>query len=421
VVSDIVGDIIRFLITVAVLVAVAYLAVIYVAPHFSFASLGPAVRVEDVPEQTPPLVPVGETEAGAEAETEAGTEAAAQDPAVVYVEYVGDLELPVAGATGYAPTRLSVTATAGGSATSIGELAPGTAFLIISEDGDWWEISAKGLSGWVRHNLCMINLPDVIPSIVYNNTNASRSLFVTSGQAIPDITGEKLYDAYFYNRRLGRDEYIMPAMYAMAKKIYKAQKSAAAEGNTLVLYEAFRPYPVQVKVSRALRILAMGDKTVDAGINAAPWSVTWFISSGVSIHQEGCAIDVSLATVLEAEENYVGEYIYRKPVDYYEFTMPSPLHELSKRSVMLTRPINISDTGNSLAKHYSEGMKNSVGAQKLQTYCMDAGLLPLASEWWHFNDMETRNSLPLRGRGDFYITECYSAAPQLVAKNVPQD
>ena len=48
----------------------------------------------------------------------------------------------------------------------------------------------------------------------------------------------------------------------------------------------------------------------------------------------------------------------------------------------------------------------------LRTYCTDAGLTPLASEWWHFNDLSTRSQvLDNQGIGDFLISSVRSAAP----------
>jgi D-alanyl-D-alanine dipeptidase len=129
------------------------------------------------------------------------------------------------------------------------------------------------------------------------------------------------------------------------------------------------------------------------------------------MHQEGCAIDISLATILEMESFYAGAHHYRKPVDYFEFLMPTDMHELSIWSVMLDYPIGSGNIASLSYIPYSEGMKNSEGAQRMQKYCMDVGLSPLASEWWHFNDWEARERLPERGVGNFYITKCLSIAP----------
>lgn len=51
-------------------------------------------------------------------------------------------------------------------------------------------------------------------------------------------------------------------------------------------------------------------------------------------------------------------------------------------------------------------------AKGLQGYCTDAELSPLASEWWHFNDLTARSSvLGQLGSGGFTITRCRSIAP----------
>ena len=49
----------------------------------------------------------------------------------------------------------------------------------------------------------------------------------------------------------------------------------------------------------------------------------------------------------------------------------------------------------------------------LRTYCTDAGLTPLASEWWHFNDLdaaETANQTV--NDGNYYLNTVRSSAPE---------
>lgn len=85
--------------------------------------------------------------------------------------YEGDLELPVNGATGYASVLMDLKATADAGSETISELEAGTAFEVLEEVGDWWYVRAATESGWLRHLYCFINLPDVVPSIIYDNTN----------------------------------------------------------------------------------------------------------------------------------------------------------------------------------------------------------------------------------------------------------
>ena len=90
----------------------------------------------------------------------------------------------------------------------------------------------------------------------------------------------------------------MPVLYPMAKKVFTRRSRLALEnGETLVLYEAYRPFQVQMTIVRALSKLANENKTVLEGIATAPWTLSWFASTRLSNHQRGGAIDVSLAKV----------------------------------------------------------------------------------------------------------------------------
>ena len=51
-------------------------------------------------------------------------------------------------------------------------------------------------------------------------------------------------------------------------------------------------------------------------------------------------------------------------------------------------------------------------ALKLKEFCTGAGLSPLASEWWHFNDLDTKTLIGERFTTDpFYLDTCVSAIP----------
>lgn len=121
-----------------------------------------------------------------------------------YTSYyeTGNLELPVNNATGYASVLMNLKSEANINSKNIAELKPGSAFRIIKEEGSWWYVNYSGLYGWLDNTYCMINLPDVIPSIIYNDTNSYSSIFKSSGKSLPDITGKQLYNAKYYNTRL---------------------------------------------------------------------------------------------------------------------------------------------------------------------------------------------------------------------------
>ena len=245
----------------------------------------------------------------------------------------GPLELPVQGATGYAATGIPLYAAPdpGPDDEPLADWQPGQNFTILAEQGDWWQVQAGEQTGWVRHDYCLINLPDVIPSLVYRDTNSEASLFRASGYEIPGVTGRALYDARSYNARFGQEMANMAVLYATAKKLADVQARALAEGYTLVLYEGFRPYDTQVTVANALEALAAENETVRAGIRSAePWSIGWFIAGGVSNHQQGYAVDVSLARVTGTGCRDLRPLLPNTRVTgYEELAMPTAMHELS--------------------------------------------------------------------------------------------
>ena len=325
-------------------------------------------------------------------------------------KYVGDLELPVVGATGFASIDLNLRKDADIASETIEVLAPGTAFEILEEKGDWWKVKTPTSSGWVAHIYCFINLPDVIPSIVYNNTNTYASKFVTSGKSIPGITGEALYSGKTYNERLGKDEFIVPVLYAMSKKIFLAQQYALEEGNSLVIYEGYRPYAVQQKVVAAVTALANADPQVMAGISTPPWGMNWFIATSISNHQMGYAIDVTLAEVHSQEEITVGDYLATEISDYTEYTMPTPIHELSMAAVTFTKPVKSTSPTEWQSAVLADTMNEA--AINLQKYAVHAGLTPLASEWWHFNDLDAREATKdSNSQGGYVLSDVYSETP----------
>ena len=94
--------------------------------------------------------------------------------------YQGDFELPLDGATGYASVALDVKNDLSTSSTVLSQLNPGAVFTILKEQDDWLQIQTETIIGWVQKPYILINLPDVIPSIIYKNTNVDSSVFRSS-------------------------------------------------------------------------------------------------------------------------------------------------------------------------------------------------------------------------------------------------
>ena len=321
------------------------------------------------------------------------------------VLYRGRLELPVKGATGWAATSLVLRSEPRSSSDRMASLEAGDAFVIFEEEGDWWFIILPNeVSGWVEHRRCFINLPDVLPSIIYNISNAESSVFRSSGYDLPGITHNNLYIAYSYNERLERGEFIVPGAYAMAQALYAVQQLALSNGETLIIYEAFRPMDTQRRVAAALnKLMDRSDPEyndlVYRAITDSPWSVSNFISQGRSNHQLGAAVDTSIGIVEERELVKTGDYVYHRVKYYTRVDEPSPMHELSPRAVLPLR----SEPG---ASDFSESI------WKMKSYFEVMGFRALPSEWWHFNHTASISSGSSVGiTGNFFTPVIYSIPP----------
>ena len=320
-------------------------------------------------------------------------------------------ELPLEGATGFASYPIDLWEQSDRQ-TVLQGLTPGDAFTVLAEQDALWQIrTTDGVVGWVDYTTCYLNIVDVIPSIVIRNTNGTASAFLSSGQTIPDITGKQLYQTLYHNPRYGEERHIVAANYQTVKKIHAAQQAALAEGYALCLNEAYRPLDVQVSICDALNRLQKENETVRSGISQSPWGIGWFIASGISTHQMGCAIDTSLVRVNEITWNRCGGYVYPTVTAYTDGSMPTPIHELSVAAASLSKPVN---SGSKTAwKSIPAAAGMTEDALRLRRYCTAAELYPLASEWWHFNDLDTKAAvLNLHVTTPYHLSACVSEIPQ---------
>lgn len=327
--------------------------------------------------------------------------------------YEGEFELPIEGAAGYTSIDVPLFLGPSWESETNSRLEAGTPFMIKSEEGNWWQIKVGEETGWIEHKYALINLPDIIPSIIYNNTNSYSAIFKSSYQTIPDLTDKQLYQAIDYNERHDKAFFIMPILYATAKKVNAAQKIALASGEGLILYETFRPYDVQQLIVKTLSDFASSNKEIDAGLNEEPWNQTWFIiTDGISNHQVGAAMDVSLVTVHSTEERQVGDYLVKIVTDYSELEMQTPMHELSVASVIFDKKIPSKEKELLLAEPLNVLVTEPT--IRLHQYAKEAGFTPIASEWWHFNDLDAVESLgEMSGQGKFRISETMNQKPLL--------
>lgn len=325
-------------------------------------------------------------------------------------DYSFYFELPVNGTTGYASIESNIRESNTTASEIIKKIQPGTAFEILEENNNWFKINIDGTTGWISTKYCMVNLPDLIPSIIYDDTNAYSSLFKSSKIDIPNVTGKQLYNNKAYNKRFSKQEFMMPAIYDMAKKIMKAQETALEEGYSLKIYETYRPYEAQKTVADNLRSLMNSNEVVYKGINGGGWNEGWFIAQVLSNHQRGIAMDVSLVKINDYEVKETGKYKYMEITDYEEEDMPTQMHELSNKAISMRYAVDSNSKTAWKDVPLAKGMTD--GAIRLRNYCVGAGLSPLCSEWWHFNDLDARENIGNKySSGRYFITKNYSSIP----------
>jgi len=331
---------------------------------------------------------------------------------VNYIEEGGRFELPLRGATGWAAAATPLRPEPNYIRSLVITLRSGQAFTILEERGEWWyiEIPYPATTGWIHNRGAFINLPDILPSMIFNISNAESAVLRSAGISIPNVTGRRLYNARAFNERLGRYEFIVPSMFETALKIAAAQQAALADGNTIVVYEVYRPFAAQQAIVNNVRYLMYENEAVYAAINTPPWHLSWFISTSLSNHQRGAAIDASLARVVSQATRFVGDFRYTEVTEFERFAMPTAMHELSNRAVVFAWGVDPNSPAAWRDVPLAPTMTN--GARLMQGYFGENGMTPLASEWWHFTDLEgARIGASLGIGGGFFTSTVYSVAP----------
>lgn len=334
----------------------------------------------------------------------------------------------------------------------LGEVPAGQALCVLGEEDGSFKIRYQDCSGYIDSDYCLINLPEYLGDLCeYDITNSVSSIFRVHEYDILEITGSVVRG--YENICLGNEDYVVPYLYPCTEKLYQAVLNASEDGYALRIYDAFRPneatgylyetveallgQPVPIKIEEgeteeydeniermeyyeteeqmeeagespdAVQTNDGADetgtkeetgRTEDAGsaentesadetgtvdetemageagsrddegqeetgdtywfimTDAGRYRLGSFLASSVSAHNFGIALDLTLIDA-ETKEN---------------LPMQTQMHDLSWYSV----------TGN-----------NNENAILLSQYMKDAGFSDLVTEWWHFQDNDTRNRI----------------------------
>lgn len=264
----------------------------------------------------------------------------------------------------------------------VGTVKTADAYRVLEEIGDSFGISVEGRTVYVESTHCLINLPEYLGYLCsYHIANSYASLYKVHEYEIPNVTA--VVTGGYEGVKLETGDYLVPLLYPTAKKLAAAADIAAKQGYRLKIYDAFRPNKATLEIYD--RMEGLLDKEIPAstlwgGImedlprtqspltyrmvmtNQGAWALNDFLAKGVSQHNYGIAVDVTLET-MEGEE----------------LNMQTSIHDLSWYSVVA---------------------RNNENANLLASIMKAAGMEELDSEWWHFQDNDTKRKVSLH-----YVTE----------------
>ena len=340
-----------------------------------------------------------------------------------------------------------------GKSGKLGTVAALKALCVLgSEDGMFKVYTPEG-EGYIDQNSCMINLYDYLGGLCeYDITNSYYSIYAAHEYAIPGVSGK--VTAGYENVLIGRDEFLVPLLYPTAQKLVTAARNALSDGYRIKIYDSYRPYVAtrsifdlteqildlplpderferldlnryrilaeagylkeegdseeetepesepaatpEMKLMQAIaeKYAATGDPvplelrldpsseyydptllqydTFRTEMLGTSYRLSAFLAQNGSAHNLGIAMDMTLVNAEDGEE----------------LKMQSAMHDLSYHSVQ---------------------KDNNNNANILKSYMVPAGFNMISSEWWHFQDDDSRKKYsPARGEAGVSI-EGYKA------------
>jgi len=251
---------------------------------------------------------------------------------------------------------------------SLGEVPAGEALCVLEERDGYFKVFYKECIGFVDSSYCMINLPEYIGDLCdYNITSSVHSMSSIHGYDIPGITGKVIKG--YENICLGDGEYLVPYLYPCTEKLCRAIEYAAEDGYRFRIYDAFRPNEATryyYDITESVIDQPIAGEQMDSEItlremmtNNGKYRLSSFLAASISAHNKGIALDLTLVDLNTNEELKMQTYI----------------HDLSA---------------------YAAIIQNNDNARLLAKYMKEAGYNDLFSEWWHFQDDETKEKIGLK-------------------------
>lgn len=270
----------------------------------------------------------------------------------------------------------------------IGTVPVGQALCVLESENGFFRVRFGEQYGYVDENFCLIDLAEYFGDLCdYDIKNSYSSIFRVHEYDTPGLT-DVVIEGY-EDICLSEGEYLVPFLYPCARKLRQVAETVRRDGYGLRIYDAFRPNEASRYMYRTMsalmgKVIPETENTTDKTENGQSFKgeQTWqyvmtnnqyglssFLARTVSAHNRGIAVDLTLERLSTGRD----------------LEMQTNMHDLSWHSV----------TGN-----------NNENADLLADYMMSAGFSDLFSEWWHFQDDETWESL----QTDVYVKEGISGA-----------
>lgn len=248
---------------------------------------------------------------------------------------------------------------------SVGWPQAGAGEALVEHDGTVTAVPAY---------LLLVNLPDLPLAADYDIVYAYASTSRCAGQDIPGVTGQRLpgyADGKQENPYLGTREFVVPCAYGTARKVKAAADELSSQDLRLLVYDAYRPMTAQLYLSDAFQTEFWNNQTMQESLNG--WALTWYVADGASGHNYGASIDVG---VCDAQGN--------------PLPMPSAFDAFDESGHLATAPMSSESITQS---SYCSTVLQNDACMALHDAFTHAGFSELASEWWHFSDVETETAL----------------------------
>ena len=289
----------------------------------------------------------------------------------------------------------------------LGTAATLSAFSVLGEENGRFLVKTKDGEGYIDSNYCMINLPEYIGELCrYDITNSYASIYCAHNYAIPSVTGTVITG--YEHVLLEDDTFVVPLLYPSAKKLIVGAKNARAGGYVIKINDSFRPYVatryIYDETTKCLNYttpgyeysrISLADYRAGASTGTIGLSGLTKYEPEIVYASEGDTVgteytDPNVMTYSRAmlSDSYnLGAFLAAKgsthnlgvamdmtleTVDGTELDMQSHMHDLSYHSVKAA---------------------NNANANLLKDYMVPAGFGMINSEWWHFQDNESKSQL----------------------------